>query len=138
MSIATPTKPVTLLIITGGHDFDQEAFYAMFDDLEGIEYDTAWQPGANQLYERKAREYDLLVFYDMVQEITDAQQKDLLELAKKGKNMLFLHHSLVSYNNWPEFFELIGGRYHQKEQMLQGSKRAPSTYRHDVSIPVKV
>jgi hypothetical protein len=46
---------------------------------------------------------------------------------------VFLHHSLVSYQEWDEFENIIGGRY-----FLSGLEQDSSTYRHDVDIPVRV
>ncbi len=48
--------------------------------------------------------------------------------------MVFLHHSLVSYQHWPEFQKIIGGKY-----VLESSDDVgKSTYRHDVEIPVEI
>ena len=45
--------------------------------------------------------------------------------------MIFLHHALVSYQDWPEFKKIIGGKYIAAET-------GGSVYRHDVNIPLKI
>ncbi|MCB0669565.1 MAG: ThuA domain-containing protein, partial [Saprospiraceae bacterium] len=77
-------------------------------------------------------EYDLLLFYDMYDSITHAQKQAYIDLIETGKPMIFLHHSLVSYQDWPEFRAIVGGKYHTLD-----STRL-SHYKHDESISVKV
>jgi len=123
-----------VLIITGGHEFEREAFFNIFDDMTGIEYREVTQPEANQIYDSDLMErFDVLLFYDMVQEIGEDQKEAFIDLLNKGKGVLFLHHSLVSYQGWDEFEKIIGGRY-----LLSGPVEDSSTYRHDVDIPVKI
>jgi len=125
-----------ILIITGGHDFEEAAFYAMFSSFTDVTYDTISQPAANALLTDGAalKKYDCLVYYDMVQNITDEQKVAWLQLLKNGKGMVFLHHSLVSYQDWPEFRNIIGGKY----LLEQEGNNAKSTYRHDVDFNIQV
>jgi arylsulfatase A len=121
-----------ILILTGGHDFEREAFFEMFHEMPGISYTELIHPEANQVYSSSmAEEADALIFYDMVQEINDSQKAALKNLLQKGKGMVFLHHSLASYQEWEEFEKILGGRYVLSDQ-------DGSTYRHDVDIPVHV
>lgn len=124
-----------ILIITGGHNFEKTSFYEMFDSFSEIQYDTIAQPKANELLTTKAvNEYDCIVFYDMFQAITEAQKTAYLTLLDRGIGLVFTHHALVSYQNWPEFEKIIGGKYH-----LEASANHPaSTYRHDVDFTIKI
>jgi type 1 glutamine amidotransferase len=123
------------LIITGGHDFEQKQYYEMFDAFEGLEYDTISQPWGNELFLKKSiQEYSCIVFYDMFQDITEAQKEAYLKLLNDGIGMVFTHHALVSYQNWPEFEKIIGGKYH-----LEASPKSPaSSYRHDVDFTIEI
>ena len=129
-----------ILIITGGHDFEEEAFFKMFQAYDGIEYQLAVQPLANNVYSSDSiGQYDALVFYDMVQDISETQKKAFIAMLEKGKGLVFLHHSLVSYQDWPEFWSIIGGKYFLKPIEKNGQIIAPvSDYKHDVEIHVKV
>jgi len=123
-----------ILIITGGHEFEREAFFNIFGDMTDIVYKEVLQPDVNQIYDTELMDrFDILLFYDMVQEINDHQKEAFINLLNEGKGIVFLHHSLVSYQAWDEFEKIIGGRY-----VLSGPEQDSSTYRHDVDIPVEV
>ena len=123
-----------IAIITGGHDFDREAFFDIFKDMIHVEYEEIIHPQGNQLYDSSLiDDFDVLLFYDMVQEIDDSQKVDFINVLKEGKGVVFLHHSLVSYQGWDEFEKIIGGRY-----ILSDIDQNASNYRHDVEIPVRV
>lgn len=131
-------KDIRILLVTGGHGFKKVPFYNMFDSLQGIRYDTIVQPAANELINSPAvDQYEVLVFYDMPDSITPAQQQAYTRLLNQGKAMVFLHHALVSYQRWPEFTNIIGGKYHTVPVTVNGVTYR-SNYKHDVVIPVKV
>ncbi|MBO9616298.1 MAG: ThuA domain-containing protein [Dyadobacter sp.] len=127
-----------LLVITGGHGFEKVPFYNMMDSLGNFTYDHIEQPKANELIASPAIDkYDALVFYDMNDSITPSQKRAYLRLLQKGKAMVFLHHALVSYQQWDDFQRIIGGKYYEKATAVNGSL-VKSTYQHDVVIPVKI
>jgi uncharacterized protein len=126
---------IKVLIVTGGHSFDKKLFYGMFDSFEGVDYDTITQPIGNELFLTSSiNAYECIVFYDMFQPITDAQKEAYIRQLERGVGMVFLHHALVSYQDWPEFEKIIGGKYHLKESA--GIDK--STYRHDVDFEVQI
>ncbi len=132
-------KSYKILIVTGGHDFEKELFYNVFDKMKGIEYSTVVQPEANQVYNSDLiGKFDAIVFYDMVQDITDQQKESFINMLNDGKGIVFLHHSLVSYEKWDEFGKIIGGRYHVKPVERNGESIPASTYVHDQYMPVAV
>ena len=129
----------TVLIITGGKDIDREKFFGIFDNLDNITYREVEQPKANDMYSSpEINKYDVILFYDMVQEISEDQKKSFLNLLSIGKGMVFLHHSLVSYQEWNEFEQIIGGRFFQSPNKEDTANLIQSTYRHDVKIPVRI
>ena len=132
-------QKIRVLVISGGHGFKQQPFYDVFNSIPSITYDTLVQPQANAfIASPEVNKYDVLVFYDMVLDsISPAQQEAYISLLKKGASMIFLHHALVSYQNWPEFIQIVGGQYHTHPVMVNGDTLKAS-YEHDVSIPVKV
>ena len=131
-------KKIKVLVISGGHGFKHQPFYDVFDSIPSITYDTLVQPQANALIASpEVNRYDVLVFYDMFDVISPAQQEAYISLLKKGASMIFLHHALVSYQNWPEFIKIVGGQYHTSPVMVNGDSLNAS-YEHDVNIPVKV
>ena len=123
-----------ILIITGGHDFEREAFFKIFKEMPGVEYQESVQPEANGLWDSTLMDqFDVLVFYDMFQEIDDRQKDAFIKLLEKGKGLVFLHHSLASFQAWDEYERIIGGRY-----VESGSDQERSTYQHDVEVPVQI
>jgi type 1 glutamine amidotransferase len=131
-------QKIRVLVISGGHGFKHEPFYDVFNAIPSISYDTLVQPQANALIASpEVNRYDVLVFYDMYDSISPVQQQAYSNLLKKGTSMIFLHHALVSYQNWPEFIKIVGGQYHTHPVMVNGDSLKAS-YEHDVNIPVKV
>jgi type 1 glutamine amidotransferase len=132
-------QKIKVLVITGGHGFQRQPFYEVFNSIPSITYDTLVQPQANAfIASPEVNRYDVLVFYDMVLDsISPAQQAAYISLLKKGASMIFLHHSLVSYQKWPEFIKMVGGQYHTRPVVVNGDTLKAS-YEHDVNVPVKV
>ncbi|MBV5311771.1 MAG: ThuA domain-containing protein [Prolixibacteraceae bacterium] len=134
LSISASAKKLNVLIVTGGHDFDRKSFFEMFDSFQDINYTELKHPEANfKLGTIDSKTFDAVVFYDMPKTITDSEKTNYYQLLKLGKGMVFLHHSLASYQNWNEFKTIIGGKYHEEK-----NSPASSTYQHDVTFTVKV
>lgn len=131
------SQAIKIMLVTGGHAFDTLQFFQLFDSFEEIEYDHFEQPQANnELAKGIGNDYDVLVFYDMWKNISPEEKAAYISLTKKGQSFLFLHHSLVSYQNWSAFEKIVGGKY------VQENKRVPeedwSDYEHDVWIYAEV
>ena len=128
-------KKISVLVITGGHEFDPQ-FFNIFSSYPDITFDTITQPRANEfLCSETVKKYDALVFYDMWQDITENQKSCYMKLMKSGKGIVFLHHSLVSYENWDEFHRALGGTYYLENNKFN---KKPSDYMHDLDIQVRV
>lgn len=129
--------PIRAMLITGGHKYDTLQFFQMFDEFKDIEYVHYTQPIANQvIQDGKAKKFDILIFYDMWKTITENEKKSYIELTNKGIPLLFLHHSIVSYQLWDEFEKIVGGKYVIKGEGVPTSEL--STFKHDEIIDVKV
>jgi type 1 glutamine amidotransferase len=125
------------MLVTGGHAFDTIPFFDMFDSYNDIQYEHFQQPKANQrISSGKTDDYDVLVFYDMWKDIGEFEKSGYLRLTSQGKPMLFLHHSIASYQDWPEFEKIIGGKYVEKAKGVPPEEQ--SNYEHDVWVYSKV
>lgn len=134
-AIALGSQKMKILIITGGHDFERDQFFAMFDSMSDIEFTSVEHPGANDIYATSSLQtYDALVYYDMNQEISEEQKRAFLTMVEKGKGLVFLHHSLASYQTWDEYKQIQGGRYNENPE--DAAKK--STYKHDVTMNVYI
>lgn len=132
-------KDVHVLLIVGGHDFEEVPFYRMMDQLPGIRYDIAAHPHAYaSLKPEQIDRYDVVLLYDMPKEIPEEAQKDFIALLEKGKGLVALHHAFCSYDFWPEYKQIIGGRYHHFPWDKNGEEQPPSRYKHDVPMDIQV
>ena len=117
------------LVITGGHGFEQGPFWEMFDSFEAFSYNTVVFPDAFEyLNVEAAKNYDALVFYDMWQEITADQQAAYLELLNCGKPIVYLHHALISFQEWDEFDRIVGGVWEEGK----------GTVKHNVQYTIQI
>lgn len=133
-------KNVNILIVTGGHEYEEQDFFTMFDNLPGITYTHMEQPMAQNYYNAQmAAKYDVIVFYDMWETITDKAAQGLLDMVKNGKSVLLFHHSICGYNSWPEFINLAGGKYLKKPftDPATGQAAPMTQFKHDVMVTVE-
>ena len=130
---------IRILIVTGGHDFERAPFFKMWTDLGGIDCREIAQPGAVSMFgpELKKR-FDAIVFYDMVEDISEEEKAAFVNLMKEGLGILFLHHSLGSYQNWDEYERILGGKYYLAAGTKNGKHHEASTFQHNVEVPVHV
>jgi uncharacterized protein len=71
---APPEARLRVLLTYGGHDFQEQEFFAMWDALPGVSYTKAPLPQwADLLRPGLEKDYDAIVFYDMVKELSPAQ-----------------------------------------------------------------
>jgi type 1 glutamine amidotransferase len=126
-----------ILVVTGGHEFES-SFYKIFDSFINVHYDTISQPKFNQMITSgMSHQYSALVFYDMWQEISEKQKQAYLKLLDRGQGMVFLHHSLVSYQHWDGFIKILGGKYIETEFYNDPNLKG-STYTEDITLEIKV
>lgn len=64
--------------------------------------------------------------------IDDAQKQELLAFVRDGKGLVAAHTALTAFESWPEFGELLGGRYdghpwHQEGTVINEGKDHPAT-----------
>jgi len=140
LSFANPElKKTRVLIVTGGHDFERKQFFEVFESYPDVAFTEVIQPAANALIDSKeVNKFDVLVFYDMYQEITEEQKSAYLQLLEKGKGMVFLHHSLVSYQEWDEFLNIVGGRYYLSSSLSEADQDKVSDYSHDENMHITI
>ena len=131
--------PVRVLLITGGHDYDQ-SFDAFVNSLPGIVVTHLQHPNALFMFRPENRtSYDVVLLYDMPQTISEQEKKDFTDCLKEGKGLVVWHHAYGSYRGWPEYKEIIGGRYEfQSWTDHNGVTHPASVYKHDVQFRVKV
>ncbi len=134
-----PAGKIRVIVVTGGHDFEQEPFFKLFKDNPDITYKPVEHPNFHPLLKTDAaRDYDVLVFYDMHQEISDEAKADFLARLKEGKGLVVLHHAIADYQKWPEYAKIIGARYYLEATTVDGVPKARSAYQHGVDFKIHV
>ncbi len=129
-----------VLIVTGGHGFEKETFFQVFEQNPEIKFTHAEHGRSNAtVYDRAdLLDQDVVVLYDMPQSITDAQKEKFLRLFDKGIGLVVLHHAIASYQQWPEYERIIGGRYPEPDSSKPGTVTEQVGWRHDVDVPVVI
>jgi len=132
--------PVRVLLITGGHSFDREPFDTFIHSLPGCIVTEVKHPDALAMFRPENRAlYDVVLFYDMPASISEQEKNDFMDCLRVGKGMVVWHHAYCSYQDWPEYQNIIGGRYHEKPWTDdRGVAHPASVYQHDVQFRVKV
>lgn len=135
-----PSKDIRILVITGGHDYNKEQFNKMLTSLGGnITYRIAELPAAFNMFVPENRSsYDVLVFYHMWQTITPEQARVFSDCIRDGKPLVALHHSICAFDEWPEYFKIVGGKYFHKPTVVDGKEYAACSYQHDLHFIVKI
>jgi type 1 glutamine amidotransferase len=145
-------EPLNVLVTAKGHPYLRDPFMAIFDQLPGIACTLVEQPAAARLMTpRGMAGFDALVLYDMpgvdfagpdrpTYVEPDAGFKDgFLALLDEGRvGVVALHHAIAGWPAWPEYAELLGGRFLYRPGELRGRLRPASGYRHDVDHEVAV
>jgi uncharacterized protein len=140
--VAQVDKVVDTLVVTGGHRFEPEPFFAVFDALEGVSWTSATAPAGG---------HDVVVFYDIpglrfthgdpplvLVPPTAAQRRSITDLLDDGTGMVFVHHAVAAWPMWEEYAHIVGGRFHYAPATLDGIAYPDSGYRHDVTHTVEV
>ncbi len=136
---AAPERPVRVLLVTGGHAFDTNQFFATFDALPGVSVERAKFPEvAARLKPGLEKDFDVIVRYDMFGPASPEERKNFLDLMATGIGLVATHHCITSHPAWPEYARLIGGKYLQKPETLDGRDYPKSAYSHGEDLQVKV
>jgi type 1 glutamine amidotransferase len=137
--VPVPPGKTRVLIVTGGHEFETPQFFKMFEANPDITFKAAEHPNAHVLLKAEAaKDWDVLLLYDMHQEITDEAKADFLARLHEGKGLVVLHHAIANYQAWGEYHQIIGARYYLAETNINGIKKLRSAWKHDMKIPIQI
>ncbi len=146
---AEAAEKIRVLLVTGGHAFERPQFFKLFEDNAELAFTAVEHPDAKDaagkpdpfelaLAPDAAKEFDVLVLYDMWQKISDGGKTNLVALLKQGKGLVSLHHSIANYQAWDEWETIIGGRYYLADKVVNGVQKKRCLWKHGVDIPVKI
>jgi uncharacterized protein len=151
MTEAPRSRDREILLVTKGHPFDKQAFFRVFDEMDGVNWTHVEQPAAQALFEvEHAAAFDAFVLYDMpgirfrgdgppdFLEPGERFRRRFLELLEQGHGFVFLHHAIAGWPAWETYAEILGGRFLYLPGSLRGTPRQDSGYRHGVTHNVRV
>lgn len=152
MSIINYAATHSLLTVARGHPYERDAFAGLFEGLTDYEVCHIEQPLAQQLLTPKAADqFDAIVFYDMPGvDFTAGEATPRLvppsaqfiasftAMLEAGVGVVFMHHAIAAWPAWPQFAEIIGGRFHYRPASLRDTDWPDSGYRHQVRHTVSV
>src|SRR5580765_8659255 len=87
------TEKIRVLVVTGGHGFEKEPFFKLFKDNPDITFQAVEHPNAYpSLTAEAASKWDVLLLYDMQQNIPEDAKANFIARLKEGKGLVVLHH----------------------------------------------
>jgi type 1 glutamine amidotransferase len=144
LSLAAPAlKPlpqkIRVLLVTGGHPFEKEPFFKVFQDNPDITYQAVEHPNAHAFLKAEpAKQYDVIVTYDYGQKITAEAQADFVARLKDGKGLVVLHHAIAAYPAWPEYWNIIGAHYYLAATNIHGVAKPRSAWKEGMDFRLHI
>jgi len=131
--------PIQVVVVTGGHDFEEAPFREMFASFDEAAITYAPQKDDSEILDDVSQwNYDVILLYNMSQKITPARQKNLQRLVDKGVGVVAVHHALAAFQDWDGFAQIVGGKFFLADRSFKGTAYKQSTYQHDEQIRVRV
>ncbi len=129
--VAETARPVQVMVVTGGHAHDA-AFGSLFEGYPEISAKIHPRDVAFRWDLRK--NWDVIVFYDLTEEIEETERAHLKAFVEGGKGLVILHHALADYGGWEWWWrEVVGGRYVMKGE----GGLAATTYHRDQEVEIE-
>ena len=135
--------PRDLLVLSGGHPYDEDAFADLLGSFTDWTVTHLIHPDAERLVaEGTAASADAMLFYDMpgyrfengivdVQPPSDAFKRAMIDRFDKGRGAVAMHHAIAGWALWPEWSEIIGGRFLYQPGEVRGRAEAGQRARPD-------
>lgn len=132
-------KQIKVLVVTGGHGFQQKEFLDVFEGHPDIAVTHLDQKQGGEFVDNIAAwPYRVIVLYNHNQKMTEEQRANFLKLMDKGVGLVVLHHASALYTDWPEWQKISGIVYHLGPWEENGVKMPASTYKDGVHMTVHV
>ena len=139
LCLGEQAEKTKMVVITGGHEFEQKPFLSLFEGYEDIDYIEARQEDESEIFEDISEwDYDLMVLFNMTQGMSEKRQKNFIKLLERGVGVLAMHHSIGSFQQWPEYRRIIGAKYYLTATVENGVEYEPGTYKHDIDFEVYI
>ncbi len=140
----------SLLVLSGGHAYEREPFDQLLGSLGDWGITHLMHPEAEEaVADGRAMDADAVLFYDMggytfaddwvtSRPPSEAFRKAIMDRFAAGRGAVAMHHALAGWADWPEWHEMLGGRFLYTPGEVRGKKVLDSGYRHDVEYSAQV
>lgn len=145
-----PQTSRSLLVLSGGHAYDRPAFADLLASLGDWEITHLMHPEAEEAVANgRALQADAVLFYDMggytfaddwvtSRPPSEAFRRAIVERFASGRGAVAMHHALAGWADWPEWHDMLGGRFLYTPGEVRGVPKLDSGYRHDVEYTASV
>jgi type 1 glutamine amidotransferase len=133
--MAPAKKILQVAFVTGGHDFEEQAFMDMWKSIDGIQVTQLPQKDDSEIFEDiSSWPYDVMVLYNMSQNISEKRQKNFKQLVSQGIGLVAVHHNMGAFQGFVDYKDIIGAKFFLK---AEGDQKQ-GAYKHGVEFKVQV
>lgn len=138
----TPTRH--LLVLSGGHPYEAGPFDDLLASFGGWTITHLIHPEAEaDVAAGAARDADAILFYDMpgyrfegghaaTRPPSWTYRRAVTDHFARGGGAVAMHHAIAGWAEWPEWADMLGGRFLYAPGVANGETHLDSGYRHDV------
>lgn len=133
-----------LLVLSGGHPYEAGPFAELLDSFTGWTVTHLIHPAAETAVAGgAANNADAILFYDMpgysfgdgkaaTRPPSFTYRRAIADYFARGGGAVAMHHAIAGWAEWPEWAEMIGGRFLYDPDETNGEAHLDSGYRHEV------
>ncbi len=108
-SVRISPEPLEVVVVTGGHPYDENAFDQMLDSIRGANITQFDLQDEAELFDDITNwKFDTIVLYNMTQTMTESRFQNFQKLLDQGVGLVPLHHGTLSWISHPGPKELYG------------------------------
>jgi len=133
-----------LLVLSGGHPYEAEPFAGLLASFTGWTVTHLIHPEAETaIAEGAAQDAAAILFYDMpgyrfedgkaaTRPPSFTYRRAIADHFARGGGAVAMHHAIAGWAEWPEWAEMVGGRFLYAPGEANGAAHLDSGYRHEV------
>ncbi|MCP4378812.1 MAG: ThuA domain-containing protein [bacterium] len=134
---AADAKKLSVVVVTGGHGFDEKIFPKTFEGQSDIDFKII--KDAEPFKDISKWSYDVIVLYNLNRKISETSRANFLKLLKRGVGLVVMHHAVAAYPGWVEYEKIIGLTYSLRKGLVRnGMKYMRPVWKHGVDFNVRI